>query len=61
MRKRYECRLETEGYHLNVTVFAENEWAVKGLAQQRAVELFRQLYGTEKQTSDFVVVSVTEK
>ncbi|HUC91974.1 MAG TPA: hypothetical protein VMS09_08090 [Paenibacillus sp.] len=61
MRKRYECKLETEGYRLNVTVFAENESTVERLALRRAAELFRQTFGKEKKTSDFVVVSVKEK
>lgn len=60
VKKRYECELKTNGYRLRIAVCTEEEAQIEVLARQRAAELFKQVYGTERSTANFVLVSIIE-
>lgn len=61
MKPHYECELETEGYRLKVTVFSDSASSAEQIARQRAVQLFKEMYGVERSEAKFNVLAIREK
>ena len=61
MDKRYECLLESAGYRLKLTVFAPHPTVAETLAQQKAAERLKQVYGLTVSQNDFQLLLIQEK
>lgn len=59
--KEFECRLETNGYRLQVTVRTMLASQVETSARKMAVERLKQTHGVERREDQFVVTSFKEK
>ena len=61
MIRVFECRLETDGFRLQVTVRTACSSEVEAVAKQLAAERLRQTHGIERGENQFKVIVIEEK
>lgn len=61
MIKEFVCRVDTDGYRLQVTVRATLVSEAETLARQVAVERMKRIHGIERREDQFEVTAFKEK
>lgn len=61
MSKGYECKLETAGYSLQLSIWTDNPAEIESLARQQAARRLKQIYGVVRTQDQFKVIAIKEK